>query len=462
MEFNGGGGIVGMTGGGFTPYVDYTGQHNANLNYVSSQQPSQAQLYGGGSFGAQPAAYAALGAAYGRATGGFRGSSTPAAPQPSYGVYGGNALGYRAPTPSPAPFQSAYAGGGVGSSFGGGAYGALAGGRYGGAAPSNPWPQANPFVSGASSLAYGGQSPYSAFAASRLGTSPGMAQGYGGLPSWFGSGGSGGGATFAQRFSPFGSTPYSLHGNEGISAINRAAGISPFSGQQYGMPRAAMPFNGGYTEGGFRGMPAPSMANFRSPSTSYGSFQARAPYTQWFGATGNDPTKANAIYALAGRTGYNPAAHAGVAQMESRFNPAQKTGSHYGIYQLSGSGSQNMWGDSPFRGTMGGLTFPQYKAASAPQQINAYGDWLTRGNVNTMNRGYNFPSASVPTQAAALQAMQFAGNSPGWRTAYGQGNMNVPVTPKPQASELGGGSVHGPTMNQMSNAYSNMFSRWGR
>jgi hypothetical protein len=71
---------------------------------LSAAHMPQSQLYGGGSFGAQPAYYAGLGAAYGRATGGFKPPAaasvfqTGAAPFQSYGLPGGGGLGAFSPS----------------------------------------------------------------------------------------------------------------------------------------------------------------------------------------------------------------------------------------------------------------------------------------------------------------------------------------------------------------------------
>jgi hypothetical protein len=90
MEFNGGGGIVGLNpGGGFVP-TNLVPQNQANLDYVNAVNQASLNpntLYGPGGFGYQTNQYSAAGAAYGRQTGyyGDPYSSTPVSPSSGAG-----------------------------------------------------------------------------------------------------------------------------------------------------------------------------------------------------------------------------------------------------------------------------------------------------------------------------------------------------------------------------------------
>ena len=97
-------------------------QYNQNQNYfnnvnntLSQAHVPQSQLYGGGSFGAQPAYYAGVGASYGRATGGFGGLGAPNADP--FTPVGGGGGGGSTPSPfrgvevAPSPFDTPNAGG---------------------------------------------------------------------------------------------------------------------------------------------------------------------------------------------------------------------------------------------------------------------------------------------------------------------------------------------------------------
>ena len=89
----GGANFADMSNSAMNAQPNYSAQNNANLNYVASQQPSQSTLYGGGYFGAQPAYYAGVGAAYGRATGGFNAMGSVADTSVYGSGYGGGGFG---------------------------------------------------------------------------------------------------------------------------------------------------------------------------------------------------------------------------------------------------------------------------------------------------------------------------------------------------------------------------------
>ena len=143
---------------------------------------------------------------------------------------------------------------------------------------------------------------------------------------------------------------------------------------------------------------------------------------------------------------------AGIMNEESKWNPSDRTGSNFGVPQMSG----NMWGD--YGGNFGGMDFNTFKGASGDRQIDAYADWLNRSG-NLYKGGIDVPAQQDPVmQAALLQAIQFGGNSSGWRNALAQGNMNVPIqTNDPQAKNLREGVPY-PTMDSMYNAYDKMLT----
>ena len=204
------------------------------------------------------------------------------------------------------------------------------------------------------------------------------------------------------------------------------------------------------------------MSNYQSPSNDYNTFQ-KGPSYNWQSSMPqgrNDPRVINAIYKSAGETGLHPAVIAAILNMESVWNPTNRTGEQYGLAQMSG----DMWGDNPFNGTMGGVDFNTYKNDTVgDKQIGAYTDWLIRGNKLNRN-GIDVASVDDPVmQAAMLQAIQFAGNSADWRTALAQGNMDTYVTTKhPQAKELRPGGEAYPTINSMYNAYDRILGGWMR
>ena len=204
------------------------------------------------------------------------------------------------------------------------------------------------------------------------------------------------------------------------------------------------------------------MSNYESPSNDYSTFQ-KGPTYDWQSSISEDrrdPRVINAIYKAAGETKLPPSVIAAIVNTESRWNPGDKTYDNYGLPQMS----ENMWGDNPFRGTMGGVDFNTFKNDTVgDKQIGAYADWLIRGN--KLNRdGIDVASVNDPVmQAAILQAIQFAGNSSGWRNDLAQGNMNTYVTTKdPQAKELRPGGEAYPTINSMYNAYDTILGGWRR
>ena len=95
--FNGGGGVNGIPGA--SGLADAQTQYELNRRFFGNQANTlaqadvpQAQLYGGGGFGAQTAYHAGLGAAYGRGTGGFNAIGGVTQPVGSRGRGGGSSV----------------------------------------------------------------------------------------------------------------------------------------------------------------------------------------------------------------------------------------------------------------------------------------------------------------------------------------------------------------------------------
>ena len=133
--FNGGGGVNGIPGSSGLDAAQTQYELNRRFfgnqaNTLAQAQVPQAQLYGPGGFGAQTAHHAALGAAYGRGTGGFGGygaaNADPFTPVPQGGNPSGRVtrgpdlpdLSPSMPAQPPVPY---FSGGGL--PFGGGGFG---------------------------------------------------------------------------------------------------------------------------------------------------------------------------------------------------------------------------------------------------------------------------------------------------------------------------------------------------
>jgi hypothetical protein len=140
---------------------------------------------------------------------------------------------------------------------------------------------------------------------------------------------------------------------------------------------------------------------------------------------------------IASEFGVSPEAIKQVIRVESGGDPRASTGSYNGLTQI-GPATFNENG-----GTLGGMTYDQYKLAPPEKQIDAYGDYLRHYDLagQMQKHGVNLSELTPDQQFAVLQGMQFSPNGQAWKAALGQGNYNVPVTNTKQASALGDTSV---------------------
>jgi hypothetical protein len=150
----------------------------------------------------------------------------------------------------------------------------------------------------------------------------------------------------------------------------------------------------------------------------------------------DDETKA-ALSEVANRYGLQPDAIAGVIKMESGWDTKSDNGVYRGLTQI---------GEETFReagGTLGGMTYAQFRAASPAEQIRVYGAWLEHYKFKEQadKYGIDFSKMTKAQQAAYLQGMQFSPNGQDWKRAYAQGNPNVPTTTTRQAAALGNKTI---------------------
>ena len=138
----------------------------------------------------------------------------------------------------------------------------------------------------------------------------------------------------------------------------------------------------------------------------------------------------------------DPAALGSLFNEESGWNPRSDAGNgNYGVAQMA-KGDFNYGGAG---GTLGGLTWDQYKGASASDQIGAYADLLAR--IQGRNPGLDFSQMTPQRQYAVLQALNFGPytGEPGtidWIKAMNEGNISMPVTNATgQAKDLGDLSI---------------------
>jgi hypothetical protein len=146
-----------------------------------------------------------------------------------------------------------------------------------------------------------------------------------------------------------------------------------------------------------------------------------------------------------------PEAIPAIAGVEgSGWNPRYKTGDQYGIFQMA---------EDDFRtggGTLGGLTFEQYKNTATPaQQIAAYGDYIA----NSPNAAYlDYGSGDPALTAALLMGMQLSPMDQKWSEALLRGDTSVPTTtgdPNKQAREIRPTSI-----DAMRDAFARRIAGW--
>ena len=88
-------------------------------------------------------------------------------------------------------------------------------------------------------------------------------------------------------------------------------------------------------------------------------------------------------------------------------------------------------------GTLGGMTYDQYKRAPLAQQIAAYGDFIASSPSAGYLKGVKDPALA----AALLQAIQLSPQSDTWAERMLIGDTASRVTSKHQAPELGSTSI---------------------
>lgn len=144
------------------------------------------------------------------------------------------------------------------------------------------------------------------------------------------------------------------------------------------------------------------------------SWQASIPPAQ------RSPEVVAAIQAQARRFGVPPEAIVGVGGLETggTWNPRSMTGTQAGVFQIA---------PGDFRtagGTLGGLTYDQYRNASVAQQIAAYGDYIA----SSPNFPYlDYASGDPALAGAILQAIQFSPQGQGWSDALLGGNTGMQI-----------------------------------
>ena len=154
-----------------------------------------------------------------------------------------------------------------------------------------------------------------------------------------------------------------------------------------------------------------------------------------------------AIQAQADRFGIPPEAIAGVGGLETggTWNPRSLTGSQAGAFQMAPGDFQTAGG------TLGGLTYDQYRRATVPQQIAAYGDFIASSPSAGYLKGVQDPALA----AALLQAIQFSPQDTAWSERMLIGDTASRVTPKPQAPELLNTSI-----DAMRDAFARRIAGW--
>ena len=447
----GGGSYFGTLGG--IPNVA-PAMSSAQINASMGWNPNAAQFNpfanSGGGFGVQPAHYAGLGAAFGRATGGFgRMPDGSAAPAGRVGTIGN-------PGTSNPGYNPGGRGGGVMDWLGlGSGLGANPGGVERGFDLPDLSPAQNPFIS-----------PQVRAPVTSEPRSPFTGLGFGGNRDFLAS-------ILRQSASPqgpdlrlgFGKADRSPLFTGGGDAGAGPRGITDFGGQS----RTSSSFLDRWGE-----MASPARSGGIGSDMLRGG-QNRDYAQPWHSLIPtnrglNTPEIIKQIEYTAGRGRYDPAALAGVIDTESKWNPRTNTGSYFGATQMGADTFKDF-------GSLGGMNFGQYKQAPLERQIPAYGDWLANYAKAPNSAGRlatsDIRGQSVPMQAAILQGTQFSPygglpNTPQWPQAFARGDTTS-VSPSPidprtglparQADFLspgGRGSIP-PTLSSMNDYYARLF-----
>jgi hypothetical protein len=185
-----------------------------------------------------------------------------------------------------------------------------------------------------------------------------------------------------------------------------------------------------------------SMRDFQSPANDYSTFQqipqpAGPTMPSWqssIPATQRNADVVKAIQSVADRFNIPPEAIASVGGLETggTWNPRSRTGTQAGAFQIAPADFKTAGG------TLGGLTYDQYRRAPLAQQIAAYGDYIA----SSPNAGYLRGVQDPALAASLLQGIQFAPQSTTWSERMLIGDTGTPVRrQQDQARELGNTSI---------------------
>jgi hypothetical protein len=469
-----GGGLVGMQPGGYTPYVDYGAQLAAQTAAAAAQ--NQAALNNTfNNFGQQTDYYSALGAAYGRDTGGFGGttdsSGNPAAPYDPYAQYA-TGTGFHV--------MPGGGGGGYNPSTGGDPY-------------QNYTPQPTPSYDGGGGGG-GGGSYYSSEA--------------GWLPSPFGGGGGGGNPNFDPStfyggggFSsvPQNTPPYdqaSLY--SGIQAQLNSLGMQPTSPGDLGYGRAFAGSPGydpyfGSMGGGMGGSFAPSGAdNPNTPGRQQQAIDDPVEYNRWLnqynslqGGGGGYPFQS--AYGNVGQSpgmglnygGFGNFGAGGGIQADNPSSPGRQQQAiddpvEYNRWlnqynSLQGGGGYSAFGGGG--GFGGGISADNPSSPGRQQQAIddpvEYNRWLNQYNSLQGGGWPGYSGEQQPQQSAIDAVNRYAFTPPGTYPPAPQ----MPSSTDPQTGQWGGGGAglyYSPeagwlpspfgAMNQMPSAQQNLWA----
>lgn len=152
-----------------------------------------------------------------------------------------------------------------------------------------------------------------------------------------------------------------------------------------------------------------------------------------------------ALNSVAEKHKIDPAAIAGIIDMESKWDTQCVTNSYIGLTQVGPDFIASL-----------GMQKSDFLALTAAEQIEAYGKWLDyyKFDKKVADHGMNVSAQPVERQAAVLQAMQFAPNAKKWKDAFARGDYSVRSTSAKQADALGDTSIA-----DMESYYKSFFSK---
>jgi hypothetical protein len=151
-----------------------------------------------------------------------------------------------------------------------------------------------------------------------------------------------------------------------------------------------------------------------------------------------------ALNAVASAHNVDPAAIAGIINTESAWKTDADNGTYVGLTQVGPDFLQHV-----------NKTKAEFKALSAAQQINYYGQWLDYSQFGPHMATYKFvlSAMSLAKQAAVLQGVQFAPYGT-WMAAMAGGDTSSPTTTSKQAAVLGNTSI-----DDMTSYYAGFFKK---